>query len=428
MFDLHLFENVTKLNLAQKLVPTPKAAFGTKTKTNEKIGIEVELEKVRFKDGNNPPPYWTVTNDGSLKVNGAEFIICCYSNKTKPVIKILKDSLEKSDCSSRTSVHIHLNIDNLTPTQIILFAYYYMLFEIPLIKFSGGRFSNFFCVPLHEWWSGDPNTILKWSKYSAINVLPRLHRDDGRSLATIEFRQMRGNINEDYIQNWVDLIVKIKHYIVETNIPDFFKLLITANKTSSYGPLLKEIFKDKADLLYYPEINKDIEETISRLKIKFMRLGVFDSFYSNTDTPESIPSFVAPAFQKALTIPKETTKKVIKKESIPIETFQLGTITDGTTIHRQTINNLLNTLGPTATEWREDPNIQWNPGEERTLNNILHTPPPAAPHPHQERGIPVGELRFVTDETFLNDAAIQRTIAPNIRPTIRTIPPRRPLI
>lgn len=272
--DTSIFKPYESLNIERYLIPAPRASFGSKTKNNEKIGLEIELEKVSYKD--DPPPYWQTIADGSLKVRGQEFILCCYSNKAKQAINLLKNSLKKSDCSVRTSVHVHLNVEDFNPLQTLLMAYYYMLFETPLIRFSGGRFNNFFCVPLHEWWDGSPATLLRWNKYSAINVLPRLHRDDGRHLSTIEFRQMKGNLNEEYIQNWIDLIVKLKQYVATTNIDNFLKILLEANTTSSYAPLMKEIFKDKVDLLYYPEIEKDIEETISRLKLKFYKIGIFN--------------------------------------------------------------------------------------------------------------------------------------------------------
>lgn len=275
-FNLSPFERL--INTPQfevTLLPPPKAAIGAKNKSNEKVGLEIELEKVQFHGPRDLIPYWQVTTDGSLKVNGREFITCVYTNKVKQAIVTLKENLRRYDANPRTSVHVHMNIADLNPLQVYLFALYYSIFEYPLVKFSGGRFSNFFCVPIHEWWDGGAGALTRWPKYSAINILPRLHRDNGQHLSTIEFRQMRGNLNEDYIQNWIDIILRLKTYIKEQSLEKYMTVLEEGNRTSSYNPLLKEIFKDKADLLYYPEINKDIEESIMRMKLKMFRLGVF---------------------------------------------------------------------------------------------------------------------------------------------------------
>jgi hypothetical protein len=264
MFNPYIYKSLINPAFSATFMPTPKAVIGTKLKTNEKIGIEVELEKVRTKSSR--VPYWTQTNDGSLKIKGREFTICVYSNKARQAIDILKDFLYTKDTSIRTSIHIHLNVDDLTHEQVALFAYYYFIFETPLIKYSGGRFQNFFCVPINQWWRGSPNTIFQWKKYSSINIYPTTHESKNHHLHTIEFRSMRGNINPDYIQNWVDLIVNLKHFIKTQTFTNLTQLLLEGNQTSSYYSLLREAFKTKVDLLYYPEIETDIETSLSLLK------------------------------------------------------------------------------------------------------------------------------------------------------------------
>lgn len=391
MFDLNIFDRFKNVIITPRLIPAPKAAFGTKTKTNEKIGIEVELEKTQLKQNLNTVPYWTMTTDGSLKIQGQEFIICCYSNKTKQAIKILQESLHRSDSSQRTSVHIHINVDNLTPIQLILFTYIYMLFEIPLIKYSGGRFNNFFCVPVNEWWSGDPQYLLNWPKYSAINLLPKLHRDNGLHLSTIEFRQMKGNLNEDYIQNWVDLIVKLKQYTLSTNIEDFLKLLITANTTSSYNPLLKEIFKDKADLLYYPEINKNIEESISKLKFKLFKFNIFKNIESSWSLKENeifaqinTEYFLALNYKKDLS--QENSFDNPEKET-PEEVRQFFEEPPTHTPTPFNVHNQIQTIGQREAFMRtpltfDNPDILINPEGTNILPEIQRrNPPPIRPTP-----------------------------------------------
>lgn len=294
----------------------PKALIGTKLKTNEKIGIEVELEKVKITQ--QRIPYWTTTNDGSLKVRGKEFTICVYSNKAKQAIEILKNNLKSKDYSPRTSIHIHLNVYDLTVEEVLLLTYYYYIFETSLIRFSGGRFNNFFCVPINHWWNGHPAHLLQWKKYSSINVFPRLHNNPDDRFSTIEFRSMKGNLNEEYIQNWVDLIVSLKHFVQGKTFEDFFPFLLSANSNSSYYPLVKQIFKHKADILYTPELEVDTETSISKLKHYLTQQGIL-SYY----THKTFSGFITGPIYEALRIPPEkpekaTTKKIIKKEIPPI--------------------------------------------------------------------------------------------------------------
>lgn len=244
----------------------PRTMLGSKLKTNEKIGIEVELEKVSA----NKIPYWSSTTDGSLKIRGREFTICVYSNKVSQALKILQQSLSQKDHSVRTSIHIHLDVSDLSTEELALLVMYYFIFETPLIQFSGGRFNNFFCVPINQWWDGNLDNLLKWPKYSSINVLPAIHGSKNAHYSTVEFRSMKGNLNTEYIQNWVNLIVSLKTFIRGKTLEEFFTWLFTANTDSSYYPLAKTIFKNNAALLYSPEMETTVEASILLLKNKIL--------------------------------------------------------------------------------------------------------------------------------------------------------------
>lgn len=302
-----------QFNIKEYVLIPPKAVIGKKLKANEKIGIEVELEKVRSIQ--QRVPYWTTTNDGSLKIRGKEFTICVYSNKAKQAIEILKNNLKSKDYSLRTSVHIHLNVYDLTAEEILLLTYYYYIFETSLIRFSGGRFNNFFCVPVNHWWNGHPSHLLQWKKYSSINVFPRLHSNPDTRFSTVEFRSMKGNLNEDYIQNWVDLIVNLKNFVRGKTLEDFFPFLLSANSNSSYYPLVKQIFKNKADILYTPELEIDTETSISKLKHYFLQQNVLEETIHKTLTG----FFMGPIYE-ALKVPNKEPNKTAKKISKPKDT------------------------------------------------------------------------------------------------------------
>lgn len=249
-----------------QLLNTPAARIGKKVKNTDKIGIEIELEKVNIKNPRVNDFLWKIQEDGSLKNRGKEFTICIYSNKVLEALANLKENLSSYEASPRTGIHIHLNIGDLSMEEILLFVYIYYIFETPLIKYTGGRFKNNFCVPLNESWSLDPTSLLNWKKYNAINVFPKLHTNPDIRLSTIEFRQMKGNFNEEYINTWVQLIMAMKIYVKGKSLSDFLDTIEHANSNSSYNILMKEIFKEYYNALQYSDINKDIESSILNIK------------------------------------------------------------------------------------------------------------------------------------------------------------------
>jgi len=115
------------------------------------VGVEIELEKVNLKYDNIPSTF-TRIEDGSLKVDGAEFITIpikfCY---LETELNRLFSCLSTPDPSSRCSVHVHLNSRDLTSEELQKFLLLYCIFEKSLFRFSGNRWDSIFCVPLYAY-------------------------------------------------------------------------------------------------------------------------------------------------------------------------------------------------------------------------------------------------------------------------------------
>jgi len=94
------------------------------------LGIEVEVENVRHREGRCP--YWSATDDGSLRNRGVEFI-------TPPIRawrvehalnKLFLNELNPGiDFSERTSIHVHMNVRTLTIKQLEALVLTYIVFE-----------------------------------------------------------------------------------------------------------------------------------------------------------------------------------------------------------------------------------------------------------------------------------------------------------
>lgn len=182
--------------------------------SDEIIGIEVEVENVR-RVGDGLSSVWQITEDGSLRNAGREFITFPIKAKyaTHALDNLMNEGLSK-DCSfsPRTSVHIHLNVQDLETAQVVDLTMLYTLFEEHLFRFVGrNRIRNPYCVPITQTnlLSGLVRRGLstRWEKYAGFNLLPLLDK------GTVEFRHMHGSPDVTKLSNWISLIVGMKEWI-----------------------------------------------------------------------------------------------------------------------------------------------------------------------------------------------------------------------
>lgn len=251
---------------------TPKPKTGRKSVSSELVGIEVELEKVKLNVIHSSPKHWKTVEDHSLKDNGLEFTLLTYHNKALPHLVELFKTQSTADPSTRCSIHVHVNALDLTLDQIKSWLIYYMIFERALYNYSGKRWGNIFCVPLREWFSTFSAGKLDhfhyiaegWEKYSGLNLLSLSQH------GTVEFRQMTGNTNPKYIQNWIEMLVALKKYAKNKTSEEALKEIYELNSTSAYWHLIDAIFGQYAIGLQYANFKKDIEDCIAHAKLAFL--------------------------------------------------------------------------------------------------------------------------------------------------------------
>ena len=161
------------------------------------IGIEIELENIT--NFVNLEYYWSHKDDGSLRNYGAEFVSIPLRGYQVPyALTYLNKAIHeynKPDFSTRTSVHIHLNVRDMPEEQIKVLILLYALFERHFFNFAGTkRETSVFCVPLYrtQQLSGILNWSMEdlsqnWHKYSAINCGTVTGNNDVPRFGTIEF-------------------------------------------------------------------------------------------------------------------------------------------------------------------------------------------------------------------------------------------------
>jgi len=232
---------------------------------NSFLGIEIELENLGSLGypSEQPTPlgkgWWSYIKEGSLRNNGGEFVLS-YPLAGDDIIKALDDFLLIINnitpaASHRTSVHLHIDVRDMTNEQLLSMLLLSIVFERTLFKFSGNRDSNNYCLPFFR-----SNSLLKdllnlrkvesaydFSelydnenlKYTGINILPIGQQ------GSVEYRQMEGSYNVNRLYNWINIIFCLKRAGMEYghNIEKVFQELgsYSANK------LTKTIFKEYAE-------------------------------------------------------------------------------------------------------------------------------------------------------------------------------------
>lgn len=268
-------------------IPKVESLPGKIPVSNKSIvfGLELELEKVQYKSHvMTIPATWIVTDDGSLKLDGVEFIsIPLKQLYLETELKRLYDGLENFKSTLRCSTHVHMNVRDFTLKELAGFVLLYQVFEKSFFKYVGlERWDNFFCVPLFEIPTIVGNALkcmesnqpsMTWKKYSALNLCPIWGGDGSKTLGTVEFRHMRGTGDIESIINWVNLIARLKLAAKKMPLEEIKDHIKVMNTTSGYYWLVTEVFGQWASLLTdQPTFKEDVESCIARAKFAITKL------------------------------------------------------------------------------------------------------------------------------------------------------------
>ena len=189
------------------------------------FGVEVECEGRNLYPINNR--YWKTEQDGSLR--GVYPSEACEWVFKQPMsfdssilaLKHLVTAQEEAvfNFSFRTSVHVHVNVLDLTWDQYMAMIYLYMLLEEPMMRKCGKtRIANRFCLRVQ-----DAEGILDTVEYMMQMGPPSLHaihqetvKYSALNLAatpkygSLEFRGMEGNLDIPRLTEWLTAIRSIK--------------------------------------------------------------------------------------------------------------------------------------------------------------------------------------------------------------------------
>jgi len=280
------------------------------------VGIEVEVENIRYHPVLNY--YWDGKEDGSLRNNGAEYTSIPLRGYQVPfALRYLREQLyfeNKPDFSTRTSIHVHMNVRDMCEDQIKVFILLYSLFERHFFNVAGTkRETSVFCVPLyrskqlHSIMDKDLMSIVsRWHKYNAINCGTILGTGDVPRFGTIEFRHLYGTLDIGTVTDWINQIMLLREASHQIKLEELVQTIKELNTTSEYAALYRSIFKQYArmDLM----TKRDFEYCVTMTK-----LALFGNDYAtkvpNRSNPES--AYMALRYgkkQKRVVVNKHITK------------------------------------------------------------------------------------------------------------------------
>lgn len=197
------------------LTETVRSIYGF-NKTLGTYGVEVEVE------GDNLPAAsvgFIKEHDGSLRGESAEYVFKGpvskkgAVNRINNLYKAYEETGTKVRNSYRCSVHVHMNVQEFTMTQVANLFVLYATFEEYLVKYCGEhREGNLFCLRLSDA-EYTVQTFIKGLvkgrydlfqsdnlRYAAINIAALA------KYGSMEFRAMRGTDSAKDIIDWINLL------------------------------------------------------------------------------------------------------------------------------------------------------------------------------------------------------------------------------
>ena len=184
----------------------------------EGYGIELEAEGYdteanRRLDSRSLSKHWTITEDGSLRNGGVEFVSRFLRPETleQAVRHLYARTRKKWHPSIRTGVHVHCNMLGRTMEELRRVLAYYAFCEPVLFHLAGEhREENIYCVPWYRAPDEADNAVrgvLKhWLSFNDACKYSALYTGPLRTFGTIEFRHAHTFDGPDQMLGWLLLV------------------------------------------------------------------------------------------------------------------------------------------------------------------------------------------------------------------------------
>lgn len=204
----------------KKAVPPVRYQMGLRPVKGD-VGLEIECEGNKFpKD--SPTEGWKYVHDGSLRgQDNAEYVLKTPVRFTEvpeyvnSLFKALDDYGTVLDFSNRTSVHVHLNVQDFHLDRLCAFTSLYFCLEEILTEWCGEhRVGNLFCLRAID----APATVFQLKRFfqadGVWSISDRLHYAGLnihalQKFGSIEIRTLRGVTDPDTVIKWVSILQRL---------------------------------------------------------------------------------------------------------------------------------------------------------------------------------------------------------------------------
>lgn len=247
---------------------TIRELLGVRKKTGD-VGIEIEME------GNHAfpievGPSWRYEEDGSLRGYSCEYVLK-RPHKIENVPKLLsrlkkrlKEFGSNINYSERAGVHVHVNVQEMTETELYHFALTYYCLETTLMNFCGpNRVGNHFCLR-----AKDAEYVLLVLKRAVKRNLGHLEDERIRyasmnfnslfKYGSLEFRGMETLPSLEKIEDFCHILLRLRDYSMGKE--DFTSIPFDISGLSPLGWARQVLGEELFKLVKTPDMEQNIME------------------------------------------------------------------------------------------------------------------------------------------------------------------------
>lgn len=229
---------------------TIKNIIGCKKEVGD-VGVEIEIEANNIPHRDLMPPMWKREVDNSLRGESAEFVLR-HPLKLDELDQAFQDLQAVLDANGtvlrptyRAGIHVHVNVQDLTPTQLVTFICSYFMLEEVLLRFCDkSRLGNHFCLrmsdasysldKLVEFVQNEDIRVLENEdlRYASLNVTSLF------KYGSIEFRALESTLDFNRIKTWAGVLVHLRDYAKTLNSPVDLLASASAFGFEAYAPVI----------------------------------------------------------------------------------------------------------------------------------------------------------------------------------------------
>jgi hypothetical protein len=215
------------------------------------VSLEIEVQGTNLPD--LVPYHWRVEEEGSLKssypIVGREYVLIepCMFNELGPHVDYLNGYIKEEGGtvipSYMAGTHVHVNVQDLTPKQLITYICAFLILEELLVDWCGpSRVGNHFCLR-----SSDAEGLITVAdeknkglsvRYSTVNVASVL------KYGSLEFRSLDSTMDKKRLLTWAGVLLRIKKMSMQYDSPAALVISLSSGGYENFALEMLGVYYD----------------------------------------------------------------------------------------------------------------------------------------------------------------------------------------